>query len=213
MWIAYLEYHVKQNNPITMDEEVLDIDPTEFIMWYAQHNSRAATTTPAPSTSTPMTPTASRVATTSTDLFKCGIKHDPSLFPVMKQDSQFRQWKLHTISLVKAQDCTKVVDMDYIPRMPDKQALFAQKQIYMYSVFCHTLLTNIELKLVRDYEELSDAQSIFREFVAHYTAYGVHYHCTPWRIWSLERIVLLLYSTLPGPTLQARQPAGFSSML
>ena len=39
----------------------------------------------------------------------------------------------------------------------------------MYSVFCHTLLTNIGLKLVRDYEESSDAQSIFREFVAHYT--------------------------------------------
>ena len=55
-------------------------------MWYAQHNSRAATTTPTPNTSTPTTPTASRTATTSTDVFKHGIKHDPSLFPVMKQD-------------------------------------------------------------------------------------------------------------------------------
>ena len=112
MWIAYLEYHVKQNNPITMDEEVLDIDPPEFTMWYAQHNSRAATTTPAPSTSTPMTAIDSHIATTSTDLFRRGIKRDPSLFLVMKQDSQFRQWKLHTISLIKAQDCSEVVDTD-----------------------------------------------------------------------------------------------------
>ena len=67
MWIAYLEFRVAQNNPITMDEEVLDIDPMEFCLWYAQHNSRAATTTPAPSTCTPTTPTASRNATTSTE--------------------------------------------------------------------------------------------------------------------------------------------------
>ena len=89
MWIAYLEYCVAQNNPITMDEEVLDIDPQEFRIWYAQHNSRAATTTSAPSASTTMTPTASCTATTSMDLFKHGIECDPSPFPVMKQDSQF----------------------------------------------------------------------------------------------------------------------------
>ena len=122
MWIAYLEHRVATNNPIITDEEVLDIDPQEFKLWYAQHNSRAAVTTPAPAPSTPTNPTASRVPTTPTDLFKRGIKRDPSLFPVMKQDSQFRQWKLHTISLVKAQDCTEVVDTDYIPRTPDEQA-------------------------------------------------------------------------------------------
>ena len=146
MWIAYLEHRVPQNIPITMDEEVLDIDSQELRMWYAQHNSGAAITTPASSTSTPTTPTASHVPTTSTDLFKRGIKHDPSLFPVMKHDRQFRQWKVHTISLDKAQDCSEVVDTDYIPCTPNKQALFAQKQIYMYSVFCHTLLTSIGLK-------------------------------------------------------------------
>ena len=101
MWIAYLEYHATQNTPITMDEEVLNIDPQEFRMWYTQHNSWAATITLAPSTRTTTTSTASHVPTTSTDLFKHGIKCDPSLFPVLKQDSQFRKWKLHTFYLSK----------------------------------------------------------------------------------------------------------------
>ena len=62
-----------------------------------------------------------------------------------------------------------MVDTNYIPHTPDKQALFMQKQIFMYSIFCHTLLTNIRLKLVRVYEESSDVQSIFWEFIVHYT--------------------------------------------
>ena len=102
MWIAYLEHRVAQNNPINMDEEVLDINLQEIRMWYAQHNSRTAATVPAPSASTTPTPTPtpapSCIPTTSTDLFKCGIKCDSSLFLVMKQDSQFKQWKLYAIS-------------------------------------------------------------------------------------------------------------------
>ena len=74
IWIAYLEFCIAQNTPITMDEEVLYVN-------------------------------------------------------------------LHTISFVKAQDCSEVGDTHYIPHTPNEQAAFTQKQIYLYSVFCHTLLT------------------------------------------------------------------------
>ena len=93
----------------------------------------------------------------------------PSLFPVMKQDSQFRQWKLHTISLAKAQDCAEVIHSSYIPKTVEESGLFQQKQIYMYFVFCHTLLTNVGLKLVCDHEHTNDAQAVFQSFVEHYT--------------------------------------------
>ena len=35
MWIAYLAHPVAQNNPISMDEDALDMDPQEFHLWYA----------------------------------------------------------------------------------------------------------------------------------------------------------------------------------
>ena len=87
----------------------------------------------------------------------------------MKQDSQFCQWKLHTISLAKAQDFAEIIDPSYIPKTVEESELFQQKQIYMYSVFCHTLLTNVGLKLVCDHKHTNDAQTVFKSFVEHYT--------------------------------------------
>ena len=58
MWITYLEYCIAQDNSITIDEKVLDINPQDFLSWYAQHNSRAATTTPASLASTTPAPSA-----------------------------------------------------------------------------------------------------------------------------------------------------------
>ena len=36
-----------------------------------------------------------------TELFKCSTNQNLSLFPVIKQDSQFHRWKLHIVSLAK----------------------------------------------------------------------------------------------------------------
>ena len=87
----------------------------------------------------------------------------------MKQDSQFHQWKLHTISLVKAQDCAEIIDLLYVPKTVEESDLFHQKQIYMYSIFCHALLTNVGLKLVCDHKHTNNAQAVFKLFVEHYT--------------------------------------------
>ena len=178
MWKEYTVYRAKQGRKLKTAADVLSIDPDEFEEWTEDYlingleeprSLPSSPVRPTASNTTPSTTATSRTSVTPTELFKRGIKRDPSLFPVMKQDSQFRQWKLHTISLAKAQDCGEIIDGSYVPKTVEESALFQQKQIYMYSVFCHTLLTNVGLKLVRDHEHTNDAQAVFRSFIEHYT--------------------------------------------
>ena len=181
LWFAFYKHRKQERQRLRTPEDILAIDPDDFNSWREDYldgiHSPTATLPSAPSpplarpthASAP-TSTTGKVSITPTDLFKRGIKLDPSLFPVMKQDSQFQQWKLHTVSLAKAQDCAKIVDPTYIHTTLDAALLFAQKQIYMYSVFCNMLLTNVGIKLVRDHESSNDAQAIFASFVKHYSA-------------------------------------------
>ena len=181
LWFAFYKYCKHERQRLRTPADILAIGQDDFNTWREDYldglHSPSDSVSPAPSTPLLRTPprdtsvpATGKVSITPTELFKRGIKRDPSLFPVMKQDSQFRQWKLHTVSLAKAQDCVEVVDPLYVPPTPEAASLFAQKQIYMYSVFCNTLLTNVGIKLVRDHEASNDAQAIFASFVKHYSA-------------------------------------------
>ena len=181
LWFAFYKYCKHEHQRLCTPADVLAIDQDNFNTWREEYldglHPPTASVPPAPFTPLTRTmprdmsaPNPGKVSITPTELFKRGIKRDPFLFPVMKQDSQFCQWKLHTVSLAKAQDCAEIVDPQYVPPTPEAALLFAQKQIYMYSVFCNTLLTNVGIKLVRDHEPSNDTQAIFMSFVKHYSA-------------------------------------------
>ena len=62
-----------------------------------------------------------------------------------------------------------VVDKKYVPVRPEDQALFAEKQHYMYSVFVDKLQTDKGKEIVRLHQANSDAQKNYADLVEHYT--------------------------------------------
>ena len=103
------------------------------------------------------------------NIFKKGIRRDPNVFTVLKEDRRFEQCHLHTKATARAQDMGDVLDKTYIPVRPEDQALFAEKQHYMYSVFVDKLQTDKGKEIVRLHQATSDAQKIYADLVEHYT--------------------------------------------
>jgi hypothetical protein len=94
--------------------------------------------------------------------FKRGIKGDINLFPTLKQDKQWNVWQRATIAQAGAQDLSKVLDSNYIPVIPTDQALFQEKQKYMYAVFEPTLILSEKGKaLVREHTNDFGAQHVY----------------------------------------------------
>ena len=79
--------------------------------------------------------TSARSSYTPADLFKKGIKCDPSAFPVLKQQKYYQSWKRAFVAQVHAQDVANVIDPAHNPTDSDGIQLFRLKQDYMYSVF------------------------------------------------------------------------------
>ena len=64
-------------------------------------------------------------------------------------------------------DCEDVFDTAYVPVGTNQQALFQEKQKFVYSIFEDKVLTNTGKKLVRKFEETFDAQSIYKGLLYH----------------------------------------------
>jgi hypothetical protein len=93
--------------------------------------------------------------------FKRGIKRDIGLFPALKQDKQWDVWQRATIAQARAQDLSEVLDTSYLPVTPGDQALFREKQKYMYAVFKRTLLSDKGKALVHDHMSDFNAQNVY----------------------------------------------------
>ena len=85
----------------------------------------------------------------SVNIFRKGIRRDPSVFTTLKEDRRFEQWNLHTRATARAQDMGDVLDKTYNPVRPEEQALFDEKQHYMFSVFVDKLQTDKGKEIVR----------------------------------------------------------------
>jgi hypothetical protein len=67
-------------------------------------------------------------------LFKKGIKHDPSIFPILKDEKQADDWKPSMMLNADAQDVANVLDPTYSPSTAAEQALFAKQQKYFMAI-------------------------------------------------------------------------------
>jgi hypothetical protein len=56
--------------------------------------------------------------------FKKGIKRDPSLFMVYKDEKQWDNWQRSTVELARAQGVEEVLDINYVPTDSDDVVLF-----------------------------------------------------------------------------------------
>ena len=96
---------------------------------------------------TPITPSTTATTTGGASIcspvteFKKGIKHDPSLFPVLQDQKQWDEFCHSTIGQAAAQDVSDVLDHVYVPGTVDEINLFKEKQKYMYAVFLKTFKT------------------------------------------------------------------------
>ena len=63
--------------------------------------------------------------------FKRGIKRDPSLFEVYKEEKQWDRWNRSVTAQARAQDASEVLNTSYVPLMADECLLFDEKLKYM----------------------------------------------------------------------------------
>jgi hypothetical protein len=97
--------------------------------------------------------------------FKKGIKRDPALFTILKDN---KQWdNVHRTLKVQTcyQDVDDVLNPTYVPQTTQDIELFAEKQKYMHSVFERILQTDEGKVIVRSHDADRDAQLIYSEFL------------------------------------------------
>ena len=82
---------------------------------------------------------------------------------------QWDAWQQNTLAQARAQGVEDLLDVNYSPSSPEEQALFLEKQKYMYAVFIQMLLTDQGKVLIRQYEASSDAQGVFKALLEHAT--------------------------------------------
>jgi len=118
---------------------------------------------------TPTRRTTSTSATTSpAELFKKGIKREPTAFPTLLKDGAFDPWSRHMMATAVAQDLGNVLDPKYKPSTPDETGLFDLQKDFMYSVFHNILKTDIGKDLLRKYETTRDAQKVYSKLLEFY---------------------------------------------
>ena len=86
--------------------------------------------------------------------FKRGIKHDTTLFPMLKDSKQWDPWYIDTKAQARAQDVKDILDPGYTPTTVEEKEVFEQKQKYMYAVFSKTLLTDKGKHLCRNMKKI-----------------------------------------------------------
>lgn len=127
------------------DSNWMDVTKEEFdsyrlsdaFIQYSQNVGRPFPTT-VPSFASANRPTSSR---SPAEEFRRGIKRDPTLFPVLKDEKQWDTWKRNTLAQAHAQNIQLVFDKNYVPPTQEDKDLFKEQQKYVYSIFTLTPLS------------------------------------------------------------------------
>ena len=164
LWKAFVEHKTVAGSPLVYDDDILDITKEEFDAFRVGYIAKTSSTA-TPAASTPSF--SDRNRRSKADTFSRAIKRDASEYIVIKEDSQFNNWKLHTTSKARTHNCREVLDPSYVPVTPEDKEIFEMQQEFMYSVFLTTLQTSFGRKLTREHQ--FDAQTIYSRFINHYT--------------------------------------------
>jgi hypothetical protein len=98
------------------------------------------------STSTPVpTPAPSPPSLSPVEIFKRGIKRDPSVYPTLKDELRNDNWHHSFVNQARAQDVHDVLDDKYVPNTTVEKDLFQEKQKFHYAI----LESKVELQRVR----------------------------------------------------------------
>lgn len=102
------------------------------------------------------------------DLFRRGIKRDPTVFPILKDERFNDQWHRSFTIQANAQGVSDVLDPKY--KAPDStaQALFDEKQKFLFAVLDTKVLTDKGKAILRKYEATSNAQMAYADLLDHH---------------------------------------------
>ncbi len=120
------------------------------------------------STGLPVVDNTSRRVVSPLDVFKKGIKRDPTYFTDLKDGKYFDDWRRKTEAVAIAQDVADVLNEHYSPTSTEEKELFQAKNNYMYSVFVQTVKSDVGKSIVRQHEVDKDAQKVYQEIKRHY---------------------------------------------
>ena len=114
--LAYNDYRTLLEDPIMDDWS--NVSPTEFNA-FRMRDYQIFIKTPIPARfKTPESPSTNKPSNyssyTKAEIFKKGIKRDPSLFRVFKDKKQFKSWHRHLLTTSGTQEVKKVLDPRYI---------------------------------------------------------------------------------------------------
>ena len=105
---------------------------------------------------------------TPADMFRRGIKRDPSLFPTLKDEKFNDSWHRSFQNQARAQNVSEVLDPSFNPSTPEEQELFMEKQKYLYAVLESKVLTDKGKTIVREHEDTFDAQAVYQKLTEHH---------------------------------------------
>jgi hypothetical protein len=156
---------VDQWDKITQEEfDLFRINPKYMVRLTSTAFSLPASlapnsTTPVSSSSNPYSPA---------ELFKRGIKRDPTLFPTLKDEKFNDNWHRSFANQARAQDVSEVLDPNFVPLTETAKELFIEKQKYVYAVLESKVLTDMGKSIVRDFEDSYDAQQVYKKLTEHH---------------------------------------------
>ena len=97
----------------------------------------------------PATPPSTRYS--PADVFRRGIKCDPTLFLILKDERFNDSWHRSFTNQAHAQGVIDVLDAAYMPSSPEQIELFAEKKKYLYVILEKNILTDRGKAIVRDH--------------------------------------------------------------
>ena len=174
---AFLHFVINaqmEGNPIVgeawnaITQEAFDsfrINPKYMVKLTSAFSMPAAPEVPRPPPPPPPKPTPTF---TPADMFRRGIKRDPTLFPTLKDEKFNDNWHRSFVNQARAQDVSDVLDPKYIPLDEPTLELFKEKQKYVYAILESKVLTDRGKAIVREYEDTFDAQAVYKKLTEHH---------------------------------------------
>ena len=172
IWQAFLSANPTtspSNIPSITIEEYDDFFTNTYLTKYAKVPSpRSAASTPTNANPTFTSPNPTPTSTSARDLWSKRYKRDVSVFPVLKQDSQYDNWHLTLTAMTRGQGCGEILDSTYRPQTNDDLLIFDEQQTHMFQVFCVVLQTDATRDILRSHMVSCDAQTIYKEVVYYF---------------------------------------------
>ena len=170
LWIFldYVIHRVNKGDPIGDDWTAVTAEDFDQFRINPQYGGQLRNPGPnQTSTSSTAAPTPSPSTNTSkyspVEVFRRGIKRDPSLFPTLKDEKYHDSWHRSFANQARAQGVSDVIDPNYSPSGDDEKALFDEKQKFMYAVLDAKVMTDNGKAIVRDHENDFDAQQVYKK--------------------------------------------------